>query len=84
MSDPKFKNIGCPSDKVVEECAELIKAVMKATRFGIDNYHPDRPEKTNRMEILEEMKDVEESIANYRKQISPQEPKEGVRKSHGL
>lgn len=70
MSDPRFKNIGCLCDRVVEECAELIKAIMKATRFGIDNFHPDSPERTNRMDILDEMKDVEESIHEYRCQIT--------------
>lgn len=37
----KYKDIGKPSMRVVEECSELIKAIMKAERFGYDNSHPD-------------------------------------------
>lgn len=64
MSDPKFKDIGSPSIKVIEECSELIKAVCKAERFGFLNHHPDRPEKTNRDEIRAEMDDVVEAFEN--------------------
>ena len=58
MCDPKFKDIGKPSIRVIEECAEVIKAVCKAERFGFSNNHPDRPNKTNRDEIKAEMDDV--------------------------
>lgn len=62
MSDPRFKNIGSPSIKVIEECSELIKAVCKAERFGYLNHHPDRPTRTNRDEIRSEMEDVVEAF----------------------
>lgn len=58
MSDPKYKNIGSASIKLIEECGELIQAVCKGERFGWDNYHPDRPNSTNVQELCDEMRDV--------------------------
>lgn len=68
MSDPKYSHIGAKDDKVIEECSELIKAICKAKRFGIDDKHPAK-QKTNRQLILEEMADVEERIKAYREEI---------------
>lgn len=38
----------------MEECAELQQALSKSLRFGFDNYNPDTPEKTNKVDILNE------------------------------
>lgn len=62
MSDPKYKHIGRPSIRVIEECSELIKAVCKAERFGYLNNHPDTPNINNIDEIRSEMHDVVESF----------------------
>ena len=40
-----------------EECAEVIQAVSKINRFGIDNYKPGKP-KTNRQHLEEELGDL--------------------------
>jgi NTP pyrophosphatase (non-canonical NTP hydrolase) len=40
-----------------EECAEVIQAVSKCHRFGIDNYKPGKP-KTNRQHLEEELGDL--------------------------
>ena len=40
-----------------EECAEVVVAVSKISRFGIDNFKPDKP-KTNREHLEEEVGDV--------------------------
>lgn len=40
-----------------EECAEVIQAVSKINRFGIDNYKPGKP-KTNREHLEEELGDM--------------------------
>ena len=37
----KYRDTGRPIIRVAEECAEVIKAIMKAERFGYDNFHPD-------------------------------------------
>ena len=40
MND-KYKDIGNPIIRLLEECGELIKAISKAERFGWNNAHPD-------------------------------------------
>ena len=44
-------------DILQEECAEVIQAVSKISRFGIDNYKPGKP-KTNREHFEEELGDL--------------------------
>lgn len=43
-------------DKLQEEAAEIIQAVSKIRRFGLDNHHPDRQE-TNLQELVGELED---------------------------
>ena len=52
--------------KLIEECAELIQAICKAERFGLDNWHPERHGYSNRQAICDEMRDVERLIAEMR------------------
>ena len=52
--DDKVKEV---MDILQEECAEVIVAVSKISRFGIDNYKPGKP-KTNREHLEEEIGDV--------------------------
>lgn len=40
-----------------EECAEVIQAISKCHRFGLDNYKPSKP-KTNREHLEEELGDL--------------------------
>lgn len=40
-----------------EECAEVVVAVSKCHRFGMDNYKPGKP-KTNREHLEEEIGDL--------------------------
>ena len=65
MSDVNYEKIGRIEDKVIEECAELIKAICKAKRFGWSNYHPKydlittrSPKRTNLERVCEECADV--------------------------
>jgi NTP pyrophosphatase (non-canonical NTP hydrolase) len=52
--DPKTKEV---MDILQEECAEVIQAVSKISRFGIDNFKPGKP-KTNREHLEEELGDM--------------------------
>jgi NTP pyrophosphatase (non-canonical NTP hydrolase) len=40
-----------------EECAEVIQAISKCHRFGLDNFKPGKP-KTNREHLEEELGDL--------------------------
>jgi NTP pyrophosphatase (non-canonical NTP hydrolase) len=44
-------------DILQEECAEVIQAVSKINRFGLDNFKPGKP-KTNREHLEEELGDM--------------------------
>lgn len=44
-------------DITAEECAEVIVAISKISRFGIDNYKPNKP-LTNRQHLEEEIGDL--------------------------
>jgi NTP pyrophosphatase (non-canonical NTP hydrolase) len=44
-------------DILQEECAEVIQAVSKISRFGADNFKPGKP-KTNREHLEEELGDM--------------------------
>lgn len=44
-------------DITQEECAEVIVAISKISRFGIDNFKPGKP-KTNRDHLAEELGDL--------------------------
>ena len=48
-------------DITQEECAEVIVAVSKISRFGIDNYKPGKP-LTNRQHLAEELGDLQAMI----------------------
>ena len=52
--DPKQKEA---LDILQEECAEVIQAVSKISRFGLDNLKPGKP-KTNREHLEEELGDL--------------------------
>ena len=66
MSHPEFVHIGSIEDKVVEECAELIKAIMKAKRFGYFNHNPlVTPLTKNIDNIISEMIDVRDRLKEY-------------------
>ena len=48
-------------DILQEECAEVIVAVSKISRFGIDNHKPNKP-LTNRQHLAEELGDLQAMI----------------------
>lgn len=64
MSHPYYKHIGTSAMRLVEECSEVIKAVMKIERFG---YYYENPQ-TGKMfidELEEEIHDVLEAWDDY-------------------
>jgi len=56
--DSKTKEV---MDILQEECAEVIQAVSKISRFGLDNSKPGAP-KTNREHLEEELGDMQAMI----------------------
>jgi NTP pyrophosphatase (non-canonical NTP hydrolase) len=54
MNEVQIKEV---MDITQEECAEVIQAISKISRFGIDNYKPGKP-KTNREHLEEELGDL--------------------------
>jgi len=54
MIDNQTKEV---MDILQEECAEVIQAVSKISRFGLDNFKPGKP-KTNRKHLEEELGDL--------------------------
>jgi hypothetical protein len=61
----KYSQYGTPIIKLIEECSEVIQALCKAERFGLDHEHP-KEHKTNRKLIVSEIKDLEIAIKNYK------------------
>jgi NTP pyrophosphatase (non-canonical NTP hydrolase) len=51
---------------LAEECGEVLAAVGKTIRWGLDSYNPELPEterETNRQWILRELQDLKTAIA---------------------
>ena len=67
--NPDFINIGKNEDKVIEECAEVIQAIIKIKRFGLMNFHPNRPKSNNKIEVLSEINDLRLALDNYEKSL---------------
>ena len=69
MSHPDYKDVGTPEARLMEEIGELLQAMGKADRFGYFSSHPDHPERINKMDVLDEMYDVQEAIKNLREHL---------------
>ena len=70
--DKKYVNIGLPEDKLIEECAEVIQALIKIKRFGIDSINP-LTNISNLHRIKSELADLEYAIDKYRDTLKVQE-----------
>jgi NTP pyrophosphatase (non-canonical NTP hydrolase) len=64
MSDLKYKNIGSPKDRLLEEIGELLQAIGKGERFGWYNHHPNRND-NNMSDLINEWLDVKEAYSNF-------------------
>lgn len=65
----EWKNMGLVEDKVIEEASEVIQAICKIKRFGMYNYHPDKPNETNINRLLDEINDLEEILKEYKEEL---------------
>ena len=70
MSDPRYKNIGNPAIRLIEECGELVQAICKGERFGWNNCHPNRSGQTNLEELEAEMADVNEAFNSFKASLT--------------
>lgn len=68
MSDPKYKNVGTPLTRVVEECSKVIQTACKIDRFGWFNYHPDTGV-LNIEKLKQEMDDIIEAFGTLEKHM---------------
>lgn len=49
---PEYAHIGKSKDKLIEEIGEVLQAIGKCERFGLDSYHPDDLNKTTNIQHL--------------------------------
>ena len=74
------KTVGTTLAYLVEECGEVLAAVGKAQRWGLESTNPEIPvseRETNRKWILRELKDLENAIALTRLAIAAPAPDGG-------
>jgi NTP pyrophosphatase (non-canonical NTP hydrolase) len=62
VSHAKYKHIGEPEDRVVEEVGEVLQALSKARRFGWFNVNPEDPGRTNIDRVRAEVDDLIEAL----------------------
>jgi len=67
------QTIGGKLGYLTEECGEVLAAVGKTLRWGLDSRNPEpgASSETNREWILRELKDLESAIAIVREAIKP-------------
>lgn len=71
MSHPKYKDIGSPAMRIIEECGEIIQATMKGERFGWDKHHPeDAPDQINLVNLNKELQDLILAIEDLENEIA--------------
>jgi NTP pyrophosphatase (non-canonical NTP hydrolase) len=60
-----YQKYGTPLIKLIEECSEVIHALCKANRFGLDDRHPETGV-INRDQINSEIDDLLIAVENLR------------------
>lgn len=58
MSNPEYRHTGDTADRIVEECGEVLQAVIKGKRFGWNSFHPNTPDISNLQQLSMEIDDV--------------------------
>lgn len=69
MSHPKYRKIGSPSMRIVEECGEAIQAVGKGERFGWNNRYPGGGP-TNLEALAYEIADIMEAFDDLKRSVN--------------
>ncbi|MGD9157032.1 MAG: hypothetical protein PVG39_01375 [Desulfobacteraceae bacterium] len=54
---------------LIDEMAELTHAILKANKYGLFNFHPERPNSNNLIELVHEICDVEEKLDAVKKSL---------------
>lgn len=64
--DENYKFIGDADDLVIEECSELIHAICKIKRFGLQGADPKIPNICNAQLALNEISDLYQRIEEFK------------------
>lgn len=73
MTHPEYAHIGDIETRVIEECAEVIKALCKVQRFGWFSYHPVT-NISNLSEVIFEIQDLEKVLKELKIYIDDLQP----------
>lgn len=68
MMGDKYKHIGYPKDKVIEEIGEVLQAIGKAERFGLFTFHPET-KVVNIDQLRYEIDDLHNALDQYEKEL---------------
>ena len=66
----KYRKIGSPTMRVIEEAAEVLKAAIKGERFGWYNYHPhDSNKPPNILKLCDELADLQKAVTDLKESL---------------
>lgn len=67
--NPKYNHIGNPVDRVIEEAAEVIKAIRKCKRFGFSALPPGRIGSNYEL-MQDEIQDLQQALSNMEQYLN--------------
>lgn len=83
MTDPKYMRPGLEfaTGKLVEELGELQAALGKSMKWGFEGYNPELPVDQRELNVdwvLREIKDVQEAIGNFQRELARKWPSRSI------